>query len=81
MKLVTKVVTSLAVLSTLAFAQTSVTVNGKAITDEEVNSELMQATQGRFNQVPPEKQNQFRQQVLEQLVAKELIFGDAQKLE
>ena len=79
MKLVTKVVTSLAVLSTLAFAQTLVTVNGKAITDEEVNSELMQATQGRFNQVPPEKQNQFRQQVLEQLVAKELIFDDAQK--
>ena len=79
MKIVTKVVTSLAVLSTLVMAQTLVTVNGKAITDQEVNSELMQATQGRFNQVPPEKQQQFRQQVLEQLVAKELIYDDAQK--
>ncbi len=79
MKIVTKVVTSLVVLSTLAIAQTLVTVNGKAITDQEVNSELMQATQGRFNQVPPEKQQQFRQQVLDQLVAKELIYDDAQK--
>lgn len=79
MKLVTKVVTSLVVLSTLVLAQTLVTVNGKAISEEEVNAELMQATQGRFNQVPPEKQRQFRQQVLEQLVAKELIYGDAQK--
>ena len=79
MKIVTKVVTSLAVLSTLAIGQTLVTVNGKAITDQEVNAELMQATQGRFNQVPPEKQQQFRQQVLEQLVAKELIYSDAKK--
>jgi len=79
MKLVTKVVTTIAVLSTLSLAQTLVSVNGKAITDEEVNAELMQATQGRFNQVPPEKQRQFRQQVLEQLVAKELIYGDAKK--
>lgn len=79
MRIVTKVVTSLAVVSTLAMGQTLVTVNGKAITDQEVNAELMQATQGRFNQVPPEKQAQFRQQVLEQLVAKELIYNDAQK--
>ncbi len=79
MKIVTKVVTSLAVLSTLSFGQTLVTVNGKPITDQEVNAELMQATQGRFNQVPPEKQRQFKQQVLEQLVAKELIYGDAKK--
>ena len=79
MKIVTKIVTSLAVLSTLVIGQTLVTVNGKAITDQEVNAELMQATQGRFNQVPPEKQRQFKQQVLEQLVAKELIYGDAKK--
>ena len=79
MKIVIKVVTSLAVLSTLVIGQTLVTVNGKAITDQEVNAELMQATQGRFNQVPPEKQQEFRQQVLEQLVAKELIYNDAKK--
>lgn len=79
MRIVTKIVASLAILSTLGIAQTLVTVNGKAITAQEVNAELMQATQGRFNQVPPEKQRQFKQQVLEQLVAKELIYGDAKK--
>jgi parvulin-like peptidyl-prolyl isomerase len=79
MKLVTKVATSLTILSTLAVANTLVTVNGKAITQQEVDSELMQATQGRFNQVPADKQQQLRSQVLEQLIAKELIFEDAKK--
>ena len=79
MKLVTKVASSLTILSTLAMANTLVTVNGKAITQQEVDSELMQATQGRFNQVPADKQQQLRSQVLEQLVAKELIFTDAKK--
>lgn len=79
MKLVTKVATSLTILSTLAMANTLVTVNGKAITQQEVDSELMQATQGRFNQVPADKQQQLRNQVLEQLVVKELIFDDAKK--
>lgn len=64
---------------TIASAQTLVTVNGKAITQEDVDSELMRATQGRFNQVPPEKQAQFREQVLQQLIGKELIFEDAKK--
>lgn len=54
-------------------------VNGQAITQQEVDSELMNATQGRFNQVPADKQAQFRQQVLQQLIGKELIYGDAQK--
>jgi len=79
MKLITKVVSSLTILSTLVVANTLVTVNGKAITQQEVEAELMQATQGRFNQVPKEKQQQFRMQVLDQLVAKELIYGDAKK--
>jgi len=79
MRMVTKIVTSLVLLSSLVVGQTLVTVNGKAITDKEVNAELMQATQGRFNQVPPEKQQQFRKQVLEQLIAKELIYSDAKK--
>ncbi|MDH4945168.1 peptidyl-prolyl cis-trans isomerase [Sulfurimonas sp. C5] len=64
---------------TIASAQTLVTVNGKSITQEDVDSELMRATQGRFNQVPPEKQAAFRQQVLQQLIGKELIFEDAKK--
>jgi parvulin-like peptidyl-prolyl isomerase len=79
MRLVTKVVTSLAVLSTLSMANTLVTVNGKKITQQEVDSELMQATQGRFNQVPADKQQQLRNQVLDQLIAKELIYEDAKK--
>lgn len=58
---------SLALLSTLASAQTLVTVNGTAITQQDVDKELMAATQGRFNQVPQEKQSEFRKQVLEQV--------------
>ncbi len=79
MKLITKVISSLAIVTTLVTANTLVTVNGKAITQQDVETELMQATQGRFNQVPQEKQQQLRLQVLEQLVAKELIYGDAVK--
>jgi len=79
MKLTSKIVTSLALLSSVAFAQTLVTVNGTAITQEQVEKELMTATQGRFNQVPAEKQTEFRKQVLEQLVAKQLVYSDAQK--
>ena len=79
MKLTSKIVTSLALLSSMAFAQTLVTVNGTAITQEAVEKELMTATQGRFNQVPADKQIEFRKQVLEQLVAKELVYSDAKK--
>lgn len=79
MKLTTKLLPALLVLSTLASAQTLVSVNGHAITQEEVDSELMNATQGRFNQVPADKQAEFRQQVLQQLIGKELIYGDAKK--
>jgi len=63
----------------VASAKTLVTVNGKPITQEEVDQELMQATQGRFNQVPADRQAAFRQQVLQQLIGKELIFDDAKK--
>jgi len=79
MKAVTKIVTSLAMLSTISMAQTLVTVNGTAISQQDVERELMAATQGRFNQVPTEKQAEFRKQVLEQLVAKELVYDDAKK--
>jgi len=79
MKTVTKLVTSLALLSTISVAQTLVSVNGTTITQQDVDRELMNATQGRFNQVPVEKQAEFRKQVLEQLVAKELVYDDAKK--
>ena len=78
MKRVTKiVVAALLATSTLASAQTLVTVNGTQITQEEVDSALMNATQGRFNEVPAEKQAEFRKQVLQQLIAKELVYQDA----
>jgi parvulin-like peptidyl-prolyl isomerase len=79
MNKMTKVVSALLLVSTMATAQTLVTVDGNAITAEDVDSELMNATQGRFNQVPPEKQSEFRKQVLQQLIAKELVFNDAKK--
>ena len=76
---VTKFLTTLLLSATVASAQTLVTVNGSAITQRDVDTELMQATQGRFNQVPQEKQAQFRKQVLQQLIAKELVYGDAKR--
>jgi len=79
MKLFTKIALSVAVTSSLTFAATLATVNGAKITDEDVNSVLMQATQGRFNQLPPQQQQQLKQKVLDQLVMQELIYGDAKK--
>jgi len=79
MKTATKLLSVLLFTGLVASANTLVTVNGKAITQDQVDTELMNATQGRFNQVPAEKQAQFRQQVLQQLIGKELIYGDAKK--
>jgi len=79
MNKVTKLLTTLLFSATVAGAQTLVTVNGAAITKQDVDTELMQATQGRFNEVPAEKQAEFRKQVLKQLIAKELVYGDAKK--
>lgn len=80
MKKATKLLGSLLLTCTLAQAQTLVTVNGVEISQNEVEMALMNATQGRFNQVPVEKQAEFRKQVLKQLIAKELIYGDAKKI-
>ena len=75
----TKLLATLLCACSLASASTLVTVNGVAITQNDVDTELMNATQGRFDQVPVEKQAEFRRQVLEQLIAKELVFSDAKK--
>ncbi len=75
----TKIVATLLLTSTLVSATTLVTVNGMEITQQDVDTALMNATQGRFNQVPQEKQAEFRRQVLEQLIAKELVYADAKK--
>jgi parvulin-like peptidyl-prolyl isomerase len=79
MKIVVKMATTLAVFSVISSAQTLVTVNGTPITKQDVEKELMVATQGRASQIPAEKQGEFRKQVLEQLVARELVFDDAKK--
>jgi len=79
MKKATKLLGSLLLTCTLAQAQTLVTVNGVAISQNDVDTALMNATQGRFNQVPAEKQAEFRKQVLQQLIAKELVYSDAKK--
>ena len=79
MKKVTILLSALLLTGTMASAKTLVSVNGKPITQEEVDQELMQATQGRFNQVPKDRQAEFRQQVLKQLIGKELIYDDAKK--
>jgi len=67
------------ITSSIAAAQTLVSVNGAKISTNDVETALMNATQGRFNQVPPEKQAQFREQVLKQLIGRELAYGDAKK--
>lgn len=74
-----KILTTLALSAVVVSANTLVTVNGIAITQNAVDTELMQATQGRFNEVPAEKRAKFRKQVLQQLIAKELVYGDAKK--
>ncbi|NPA59745.1 MAG: peptidylprolyl isomerase [Epsilonproteobacteria bacterium] len=79
MKKMTKLITAFLFVASVASATTLVTVNGVKITQKDVDTELMNATQGRFNQVPVEKQAEFRKQVLEQLMIKELVYGDAKK--
>ncbi|MEA3228656.1 MAG: peptidylprolyl isomerase [Campylobacterota bacterium] len=77
MKQVTKLLSAILITSSIATAQTLVTVNGSAITQNDVETALMNATQGRFNQVPADKQAEFRDQVLQQLIGKELAYSDA----
>ena len=70
---------ALLLTSSIASAKTLVTVNGKAITQADVNTELMSATQGRVNQIPPARLAMFKKQVLQQLIGKELIYDNAKK--
>jgi parvulin-like peptidyl-prolyl isomerase len=74
-----KLLTAVMFSTTLASAQTIVTVNGKAITVEEIKEKLMMATQGRPGQISPEKQNQLFNQFIQKAVEDELVYGDAKK--
>lgn len=55
------------------------TVNGDEITSEEVNKVLMEGTQGRFDSLPSDKQNELRQRIIEGMIAQELVYDDAKR--
>jgi len=55
------------------------TVNGGSITSDEVNRVLLEGTQGRFDSLPADKQNELRQRIIEGMVAQQLVFDDAKK--
>ncbi|MDF1879922.1 peptidyl-prolyl cis-trans isomerase [Sulfurimonas sp. MAG313] len=74
-----KIILALATASAM-YAGTIVTVNGTAITQSEIQEVLMQGTQGRFNQLPPEKQAELGQKVLDGLISEKLVFEDAKKI-
>lgn len=65
--------------SSMASASVLATVNGDEITSEEVNKVLLEGTQGRFDTLPADKQNELRQRIIEGMIAQELVFDDAQK--
>jgi len=55
------------------------TVNGDPITSDEVNRVLLEGTQGRFDSLPADKQNELRQRIIEGMVAQQLVFEDAKR--
>ncbi|MBD3799078.1 peptidyl-prolyl cis-trans isomerase [Sulfuricurvum sp.] len=62
-----------------ASAAVLATVNGYEITSEEVNKVLMEGTQGRFDSLPTDKQNELRQRIIEGMIAQELVYNDAKR--
>jgi parvulin-like peptidyl-prolyl isomerase len=79
MNLVQKVLSSAVLVAVTLSANTLVTVNGKAITSDEVNEALMQATQGRFTSLPQDKQQELGQRILQEMVMQEVVYNDAKK--
>jgi len=73
-----KIILAIAAASAV-YAATVVTVNGKAITDTQIQEVLMQGTQGRFDQLPDEKKAEISQRVIDGLISQELIYADAKK--
>ncbi len=72
---------ALGILVSATFANAAVlaTVNGDTITSDEVNRVLMEGTQGRFDSLPADKQNELRQRIIEGMVAQQLVYDDAQR--
>lgn len=65
--------------ATMVNATVLATVNNSNITSEEVNRVLMEGTQGRFDSLPTDKQNELRQRIIDGMIAQRLVFNDAQK--
>lgn len=69
-----------ALISVSASAAVLATVNGKAITTDEVNAVLMEGTQGRFSTLPKEKQDELLKRVVDGMITQELVYDDAKKI-
>jgi len=72
------VVCGILISATMAHSTVLARVNGKDITSEEVNRVLMEGTQGRFDSLPTDKQNELRQRIIDGMIAQRLVFNDAQ---
>ena len=66
--------------ATSASAAVLATVNGDEITSDEVNKVLLEGTQGRFDSLPADKQNELRQRIIEGMIAQELVYDDAKRI-
>lgn len=69
-----------ALIGSTVYAATVVTVNGQSISDGEINRVLMEGTQGRFNQLPKEKQDELRKRITDGMITQELVYQDAKKI-
>ena len=79
MKATLKILALTTLLGSMAAAATVATVNGKAITSEEVNKVLMEGTQGRFDSLPKDKQDELRARIIDGMITQELVYADAIK--
>jgi len=79
MKIVLKSLAATALLTSVAFGATVVTVNGTAIDSQEVNRVLMEGTQGRFSTLPADQQKQLRSRIIDGMITQELIYENAKK--
>ncbi len=79
MKIVVKTLVAAALVSVTASAAVLATVNGKNITSEEVNTVLMEGTQGRFSTLPKDKQEELQKRVIDGMIMQELVFEAAKR--
>jgi len=87
MSMMTKLLSAILLTGAIASAQTPaaskvlITVDGVAITEKDVYTELMVATQGRFfTDVPPARREELQNKHIGDLITKEVIYADAKKV-